>query len=72
MRDVVKRQYWPLNEKKTLWNVIPVFATSGCPYDCESCSVTEFYGRKLRHRPVHDVIEDIRKNPKKYVHVSLF
>lgn len=53
---------WDLNGKKNVGNVIPILATRGCPYDCEFCSVTEFYGRKVRHRPVHDVIEDIKQS----------
>ena len=39
--------------------------TRGCPFDCEFCSVTAFYGRKYRERPVDDVLvelEVLRKN----------
>lgn len=35
-------------------------ATRGCPYNCEYCAVTAFFGRKFRTRPVSEVIEDIR------------
>ena len=38
--------------------------TRGCPYDCEFCSVTAFYGRKYRKRPVDQVLlelEGLRK-----------
>lgn len=38
--------------------------TRGCPYDCEFCSVTAFYGRKYRKRPVDQVLielEELRK-----------
>ena len=34
-------------------------ATRGCPFDCEFCSVTSFYGRTYRVRPVEDVINEI-------------
>ncbi len=33
--------------------------TRGCPFDCEFCSVTTFYGRTYRLRPVQDVILEI-------------
>jgi len=33
--------------------------TRGCPFDCEFCSVTSFYGRTYRLRPVQDVITEI-------------
>ncbi len=38
--------------------------TRGCPFDCEFCSVTAFYGRKYRERPVAQVLaelEELRK-----------
>ncbi len=38
--------------------------TRGCPFDCEFCSVTAFYGRKYRERPVGQVLaelEELRK-----------
>lgn len=40
--------------------------TRGCPFDCEFCSVTAFYGRKYRERPVETVLAELeglrRKN----------
>jgi radical SAM superfamily enzyme YgiQ (UPF0313 family) len=40
--------------------------TRGCPFDCEFCSVTAFYGRKYRERPVSAVLAELevlrRKN----------
>lgn len=34
--------------------------TRGCPFDCEFCSVTAFYGRKYRKRPVDKVLEELQ------------
>ncbi len=34
--------------------------TRGCPLCCNFCSVTAFNGGKFRHRPVEDVIEELR------------
>ncbi len=39
----------------------PVQATRGCPYCCEFCVVSAFYGRRHRKRPVTDVIADMTK-----------
>ncbi len=39
----------------------PVNATRGCPYSCNFCSVSAFYGRSYRKRPVSDVIADIKQ-----------
>jgi len=40
--------------------------TRGCPFDCEFCSVTAFYGRRYRKRPVPVVLAEMaelrRKN----------
>lgn len=33
--------------------------TRGCPFDCEFCSVTAFYGRKYRKRPVAQVLAEL-------------
>jgi radical SAM superfamily enzyme YgiQ (UPF0313 family) len=33
--------------------------TRGCPFDCEFCSVTAFYGRKYRERPVDQVLAEL-------------
>ena len=33
--------------------------TRGCPYNCDFCSVTAFYGAQFRHRPIDDVIRQV-------------
>lgn len=33
--------------------------TRGCPHECEFCSVTVFYGRKYRKRPVDSVLAEL-------------
>ncbi len=35
--------------------------TRGCPFDCEFCSVTAFYGRKYRKRPVDQVLAELQE-----------
>ncbi|MCL2761293.1 MAG: B12-binding domain-containing radical SAM protein [Desulfuromonadales bacterium] len=39
--------------------------TRGCPFDCEFCSVTSFYGRKYRERPVENVLAELQELRKK-------
>jgi len=39
--------------------------TRGCPYGCDFCSVTNFFGGSFRHRPVDDVIAELRSLPEK-------
>ncbi len=39
--------------------------TRGCPFECEFCSVTAFYGRKYRTRPVAGVLAELEQLRKK-------
>jgi radical SAM superfamily enzyme YgiQ (UPF0313 family) len=34
--------------------------TRGCPHGCDFCSVTRFFGRGFRHRPVPEVVEELK------------
>jgi radical SAM superfamily enzyme YgiQ (UPF0313 family) len=47
--------------------VIPVESTRGCPYNCDYCSVTRFYGSKFRNRPVADVVRDIKATKSPFI-----
>jgi radical SAM superfamily enzyme YgiQ (UPF0313 family) len=46
-----------------LWNtryVYGYFQTSrGCPHRCTFCSVHEFFGGKVRYRPIEDVVKEV-------------
>lgn len=35
-------------------------ATRGCPFNCDYCAVTAFFGNEFRVRPIDEVIEDIK------------
>lgn len=38
---------------------IPLFATRGCPFGCKFCSITKFYGKKFRTKPIEHVLSEI-------------
>ncbi|MDD2903930.1 MAG: radical SAM protein [Syntrophales bacterium] len=40
-------------------------ATRGCPFDCNYCSVTRFFGRDFRCRPVAEVVAEIKSQADK-------
>jgi radical SAM superfamily enzyme YgiQ (UPF0313 family) len=40
---------------------IPSQTTRGCPWACNYCEVTQVYGGRFRHRPVAEVIHEIRE-----------
>ncbi|GAI17737.1 unnamed protein product [marine sediment metagenome] len=46
------------------------YTTKGCPYDCEFCSVSSIYGKKIRTLPISLVIKDI-ENANSKVFLSL-
>jgi len=35
--------------------------TRGCPFQCEFCSVSSFFGRSYRNRPIHLVLEELKE-----------
>lgn len=39
----------------------------GCPYRCEFCSVSRFFGNQYRFRPIDEVIEEIRTLPHRVI-----
>ena len=41
------------------------FTQRGCPHNCSFCSIKEFYGPKVRHRPIGEVIDEIASSPYK-------
>jgi len=44
--------------------------TRGCPFNCGFCSVTKFFGRTYRTRPLESVIQEIRDLRTKFVGFS--
>lgn len=42
-----------------LYNFNATWTTRGCPFDCSFCSVTKFFGKKFRFRPIKQVVEEI-------------
>ncbi len=44
----------------------PILTTRGCPYPCTYCNTPRLSGRKLRHRSVEHVLEELRFLRKRY------
>jgi radical SAM superfamily enzyme YgiQ (UPF0313 family) len=47
--------------------VAMVETTRGCPFSCNFCSVTAFFGRSFRHRPPQEVVAEIAGLDQKFV-----
>lgn len=41
----------------------PVMTQWGCPFDCTFCSVIKMFGRRVRARPVEDVLDELVRVP---------
>lgn len=60
------RPRWDLIDTRAVLS-IPVQTSRGCPYNCEFCIVTKLFGRKIRHRDIDDVIDEIAAAPLKNI-----
>jgi radical SAM superfamily enzyme YgiQ (UPF0313 family) len=59
-----------VNEKGYLFtNTIQT--TRGCPFQCEFCSVSSFFGRSYRTRPIPNVIEELTRLRQKSIFLFL-
>jgi len=47
--------------------IAPIEATRGCPYNCDFCSVSRFFGKKQRHKIIHDIVADAESCPQKHL-----
>jgi radical SAM superfamily enzyme YgiQ (UPF0313 family) len=41
---------------------IPIETSRGCPFKCEFCSVSRFFGRRMRFRPIAETVEELKKH----------
>ncbi|MDY6825521.1 MAG: radical SAM protein [Thermodesulfobacteriota bacterium] len=60
MKDMVNPQRELLNKKMYATGFNTIQATRGCPFDCDYCAVSAFFGRKYRRRPAGEVINEIK------------
>jgi radical SAM superfamily enzyme YgiQ (UPF0313 family) len=47
--------------------IAPIETTRGCPYNCDFCSVSRFYGTRQRHKPIRKIIEEAEACPEKFL-----
>ncbi|ACX51486.1 Radical SAM domain protein [Ammonifex degensii KC4] len=58
-RDLLKKDAYVLTST--------VQVTRGCPYGCAFCSVTRFFGRTYRTRPIQEVLEEVASLKEKVI-----
>jgi radical SAM superfamily enzyme YgiQ (UPF0313 family) len=47
------------------FKIAPIETTRGCPYNCDFCTVSRFFGTKQRHKTVSDIVADAASCPQK-------
>ncbi|OGL41921.1 MAG: hypothetical protein A2043_04025 [Candidatus Schekmanbacteria bacterium GWA2_38_9] len=47
--------------KTSKWPRIPIETARGCFHDCDFCCVSNYFGKKMRFRPIAEVVEEIQK-----------
>jgi len=52
--------------------IIPVQISRGCPHDCSFCSVTGMFGRKMRYRPVRQIMREILRYNSRRHHIFFY
>ncbi len=61
--DMIPKSMRPLLERyKTGWHslhLIPIESGRGCPYGCEFCTVTGFFGDSIRFRSNESIVEEL-------------
>jgi len=60
-RDLLRSDYYK-------WGSIQT--SRGCPMNCSFCSVTTFSGKRVRRRPLEDVISELEQIPQEKIAVS--
>lgn len=62
-----KKPRWDLLKRERYIGVSQVETSRGCPYNCSFCSTTKFFGRKMRYRPIEEIIREIKELKTKFV-----
>jgi radical SAM superfamily enzyme YgiQ (UPF0313 family) len=60
LKKLPKPRFDLLNRKDFSSIFMPIQASRGCPHNCDFCSVTKFFGKSYRFRPVEDVVREVK------------
>ncbi|MFH0895199.1 MAG: radical SAM protein [Bacteroidota bacterium] len=52
-----------VNCKTGKFTPAPIETTRGCPYNCDFCTVSRFFGTKQRHKNIRDIIKEAESAP---------
>ena len=49
------------------FSVTPIETTRGCPYNCDFCTVSRFFGTKQRHKSIKNILTEAEQCPQKFL-----
>lgn len=58
-----------LLKKKNYITAGTIQLTRGCPHDCEYCTVTAFFGRRFRMRPMEEFVTEYRQLDDRFIFI---
>jgi radical SAM superfamily enzyme YgiQ (UPF0313 family) len=70
LRVPIPRRELLVSTAKHYVTVNAVQTGRGCPHACRYCSVTMFHNHKYRHRPLAQVLEELRQIPRDFIFVD--
>ena len=47
--------------------IMPIETGRGCPNNCSFCLVTRYFGKKMRYRPIGEVVEELKHHGARHV-----
>ncbi|MGQ9629907.1 MAG: B12-binding domain-containing radical SAM protein [bacterium] len=66
LKNMVMPNHHLTNKDKSQMPILKAESARGCPFDCDFCSTTAFFGNKYRFRPVSEVVREIKEVVRRY------
>ncbi len=65
--DLLKLKKYAKSFVDQKYPYMPIETSRGCPHNCKFCLVTRYFGKKMRYRPIGEIVEEIKYHGAKTV-----